>query len=60
MKLMNNKLVISVFIYVLFALVYWNLRRTITNSYGETGNIILIVFLIALSYIFYNTYYRLF
>lgn len=56
----NKKLIISVMVYILFALVYWKLRRQMTKSYGETGNIILLVFLVALSYVFYNTYYKVF
>ncbi len=56
----NKKLLISIFVYILFALLYWNLRKTITMNYGETGNFILLIFLVALSYVFYNTYYRLF
>lgn len=55
-----NKLYVSIIVYVIFALVYWQLRKTIKSNYGETGNIILIVFLVALSYIFWNTYYRVF
>jgi len=56
----NNLFYISIIIYILFALVYWQLRKIIKSNYGETGNIILIVLLVALSYIFWNTYYRLF
>ena len=56
----NKKLLISAIVYILFALVYWKLRRSMTKSYGETGNVILLVFLVALSYTFYNTYYKVF
>lgn len=56
----DNKLYISIFVYIIFALVYWQMRKMIKSNYGETGNIILIVLLVALSYIFWNTYYRVF
>lgn len=55
-----NKLNISIIIYVIFALVYWQMRKIINTNYGETGNIIFIVLLVALSYVFWNTYYKVF
>lgn len=55
-----NKLYVSLIIYVIFALVYWHMRKIINSNYGETGNIIFLVLLFALSYIFYNIYYRVF
>lgn len=56
----NNLFYISIIVYIIFALVYWQMRKVIKSNYGETGNIIFIVLLVALSYVFWNTYYRLF
>ena len=55
----NNLFYISIIIYVIFALVYWKTRKMIKSN-NELNNIISIVLLVALSYIYWNAYYRLF
>jgi hypothetical protein len=55
----NNLFYISIIIYVIFALVYWKTRKMIKSN-NELNNIITIVLLMALSYLYWNTYYRLF
>ena len=55
----NNLFYISIIVYVIFALVYWKTRKIIKSN-NELNNIISIVLLVALSYIYWNAYYRLF
>jgi len=55
----NNLFYISIIVYVIFALVYWKTRKMIKSN-NELNNIITIVLLVALSYLYWNAYYRLF
>jgi phosphoglycerol transferase MdoB-like AlkP superfamily enzyme len=55
----NKLFYVSIIFYILFALVYWKTRKMIKSNH-ELNNIIFIVLLVALSYIYWNAYYRAF
>jgi hypothetical protein len=55
---MKNKIYISIILYILITIIYYNLRDFIQTKYGETGNKIFVLFLLILiSYIYWNMIY---
>ena len=61
MKNINYKtLLISIFAYIVFMMIYSWLRKNFSSSYEETGNIIYVLMLMVLAYVFYNIYYKVF
>ena len=55
----KNLFYISIIVYVILAFVYWKTRKMIKSN-NELNNIITIALLVALSYLYWNAYYRLF
>ena len=55
----NNLILVSILVYVVFAIIYYRLRR-IDKKYGETGDIVFIILLVIFLYLFWSNYYRIF